>query len=37
VHAVLGQPFGEGLPDAAGRAGNDGDFLTFGRFAPLFF
>ena len=33
VHAVLGQTFGEGLPDAAGGAGDDGDFIlvTFGH------
>ncbi len=33
VHAVLGQPLGEGLPDAAGGAGDDGDFVlvTFGH------
>ena len=36
VHAVFGQPFGEGLPDAAGAAGDDGDFVlvTFGHVSP---
>ena len=41
VHAVLGQPLGEGLPDAAGGAGDDGDFVlvTLGHFhsPKLFF
>ena len=27
MHAVFGEPFGERLPDAAGTAGDDGDFV----------
>ena len=36
MHAVLGQPLGERLPDAVGGAGDDGDFVfvTFGHFIP---
>jgi hypothetical protein len=40
VHAVLGQSFREGLPDAVRRAGDDGDFVfvTLGHFdSPCFF
>ncbi len=39
MHAVLGQPLGERLPDAAGGAGDDGDFVfvTFGHFTPRAF
>ena len=37
VHAVLGQPFREGLPDAVRRAGDDRDFVlvAFGHFTPV--
>jgi hypothetical protein len=38
VHAVLGQPLCERLPDAVRRAGDDGDlvFVALGQPCPFF-